>query len=69
MINLALTVIDVVAESATEIILGIYKNVPVLGNAEISSNSLCTTGRASINFYYSPNLFAKFSLVQVVYVV
>lgn len=65
--NLAPTAMDTFAESATlltdsatEISLGISKNVPVIGNAAICADSLCTTGRAGINFYCSPNPVAKF---------
>jgi len=56
MINLA---IDALAESATEITSGISNNVPIIGNAAICADSLCTTGRAGINFYCSPNPVAK----------
>ena len=59
MINLALNAVDALAESATEITSGISKNVPIVGNAAICSDSLCTTGRAGINFYCSPNPIAK----------
>lgn len=33
--------------------------VPVLGNAAVCVDSLCTTGRAGINFYCSPNPLSK----------
>ena len=59
MINLAPSAVDALAESATEITSGISKNVPIVGNAAICADSLCTTGRAGINFYYSPNPVAK----------
>ena len=59
MINLAPSAVDALAESATEITSGISKNVPIVGNAAICSDSLCTTGRAGINFYCSPNPVAK----------
>ena len=59
MINLAPTAVDAFAESATEITSGISKNVPVIGNAAICADSVCTTGRAGINFYCSPNPVAK----------
>jgi len=49
----------VFAESATQITSGISKNIPGIGNAAICADSLCTTGRAGINFYYSPNPVAK----------
>ena len=59
MINLAPTAVDTLAESATEITSGISKNVPVIGNAAICADSLCTTGRAGINFCCSPNPVSK----------
>ena len=59
MVNLAPNAFDAFAESATEITSGISKNVPILGNAAICTDSLCTTGRAGINFYCSPNPLAK----------
>ena len=55
MVNLASTAIDHFAEPAPSIIDG----VPVFGNAAICVDSLCTTGRAGINFYCSPNPVAK----------
>ena len=59
MINLAPSAVDALAESATEITSGISKNVPIVGNAAICADSLCTTGRAGINFYCSLNPVAK----------
>ena len=59
MINVAPSAVDALAESATEITSGISKNVPIVGNAAICADSLCTTGRAGINFYCSPNPVAK----------
>ena len=59
MINLAPSAVDALAESVTEITLGISKNVPIVGNAAICADSLCTTGRAGINLYCSPNPVAK----------
>jgi hypothetical protein len=59
MINLAPSALDALAESVTELTSGISKNVPIIGNASICADSLCTTGRAGINFYCSPNLVAK----------
>lgn len=59
MVNLVTTAVDTLAESATEITSDISKNVPIIGNAAICADSLCTTGRAGINFYYSPNPVAK----------
>lgn len=55
MINFFSTATDVFAESAT----CITKNVPIVGNAAICVDSLCTIGRAGINFYCSPNPVAK----------
>ena len=48
MINLDPTALDALAESATEITSGIYKNVPIVGNAAICADSLFTTCRAGI---------------------
>ena len=59
MINLAPSAVDALAESATKITSGISKNVPIVGNTAICADSLCTTGRAGINFYCSPNPIAK----------
>lgn len=59
MINLLPTAADILAESATGITTGITQNVPIIGNAAICADSICTTGRAGINFYCSPNPVAK----------
>ena len=68
MVNLTLneSVVDVIyesattfAESATRITSGVSTNVPIIGNAALCMDSLCPTGRAGINFYYSPNPVAK----------
>ena len=59
MINLLPTATDVLAESATDITTGITKNVPIVGNAAICTDSLYTTGCAGINFYCSPNPVAR----------
>lgn len=59
MINLAPSAMDAFAESATEITSGVSKNVPIIGNAAICTDSVCTAGRAGINFYCSPNPVAK----------
>jgi len=53
--GLAPTAVDHFAESASRL----TDEVPVLGNAAICVDSLCTTGRASINFYCSPNPVSK----------
>lgn len=53
--GLAPTAMDHFAESASTITDG----VPVFGNAAICVDSLCTTGRAGINFYCSPNPVSK----------
>ena len=55
MIDLAPTPATVLMESATRI----TDNVPVAGNAAICVDSLCTTGRAGLNFYCSPNPVSK----------
>jgi hypothetical protein len=49
------TAMDHFAESASSLTDG----VPVLGNAAVCVDSLCTTGRAGINFYCSPNPLSK----------
>lgn len=59
MINIAPSSMDLFADSATEITTGISTNVPIIGNAAICVDSLCTTGRAGINFYCSPNPVSK----------
>ena len=59
MITLAPSAVDALAESATEITSGISNNVPIIGNTAICADSLCTTGRAGINFYCSPSPVAK----------
>nr|YP_010133684.1 hypothetical protein KYU99_pgp069 [Nitzschia supralitorea]QWM93174.1 hypothetical protein [Nitzschia supralitorea] len=59
MVNLLPTAVDILADSATGITTGITKNVPVIGNAAICTDSLCTAGRAGVNFYCSPNPVAK----------
>lgn len=53
--GLAPTAMDHFAKSASTI----TDSVPVLGNAAICVDSLCTTGRAGINFYCSPNPLSK----------
>lgn len=53
--GLAPTAMDHAAESISQITDG----VPVFGNAAICVDSLCTTGRAGINFYCSPNPVSK----------
>ena len=53
--GLAPTAMDHFAESASTITDGVL----VLGNAAISVDSLCTTGRAGINFYCSPSPVSK----------
>ena len=58
-VNLAPSVFDAFAESATEITSGISKNIPIVGNAAICTDSLCTTDCAGINFYCSSNPVAK----------
>ena len=60
MINLAPSAVDALVESATEITTGVSKNIPIIGNAAICTDSICTVGRAGINFYCSPNPVAKF---------
>lgn len=53
--GLAYTAVDHFAEQASTLTDG----VPVLGNAAICVDSLCTTGRAGINFYCYPNPVSK----------
>ena len=60
--NLAPTAFDGFAESASTLndrVNRITNGVPVIGNAGLCVDSLCTTGRAGINFYCSPNPVAK----------
>ena len=59
MVNLGSIVIYTLVESVIEITSGISKNVPIIINASISIVSAYNTGRAIINFYYSPNPVAK----------
>ena len=54
-IDLAPTPTTVLINTATSVL----KNVPVLGNGAILTDSVCTTGRAALNFYCSPNPLAK----------
>ena len=58
MMSLAPTPMDTFAESATEI-TKITNGIPGLGNAAICTDSLCTAGRAGINFYWCPNPVSK----------
>jgi hypothetical protein len=51
--------VTLLAGSATEITSGISQNVPIIGNVAICADSLCTVGRASINFYCSPSPLGK----------
>ena len=53
--GLAPAAMDPFADSASTLTDG----VPVFGNAAICVDSLCTTGRAGINFYFSPNPVSK----------
>ena len=61
--NLAPSAFDAFADSMTEMTTTLTttttKNVPIVGNAAICADSLCTTGRASINFYCAPSPLAK----------
>ena len=61
--NLAPSPVDAIAESATTLIdtatTAMTKNVLMFGNAAICADSICTTGRAGINFYCSPSPLAK----------
>ena len=59
MVNVLPTAADALAESATGITTGITENVPIISNAAICADSVCTTGRAGINFYCSPNPVSK----------
>lgn len=59
MIDWASTSMDLFADSATEITTGISTNVPIIGNAALCMDSVCTTSRAGVNFYCSPNPLAK----------
>ena len=55
MSNLAPTAFDKFVTSTTTV----TDTLPVLGNAAICTDCLCTTGRAAVNFYCSPNPVAK----------
>ena len=59
MINPFLNATDELAISATRLTDGLSQNVPIIGNAALCADSLYTTGRAGINFYYSPNPVSK----------
>jgi hypothetical protein len=62
MIDFPTSAVDAFAKSATTFVESTTKltsQVPIVGNAAICVDSLCTTGRAGINFYYSPNPLAK----------
>jgi len=58
-VNLLSTTADDLAKLATGLTDGIGQNVPIIGNAALCADSLCTTGRAGINFYCSPNPVSK----------
>jgi hypothetical protein len=61
-LNLAPAAFDLFADSATTFTNSatrITSSVPTLGNAALCVDSLCTSGRAGINFYCSPNPVAK----------
>lgn len=55
MANLLPATVDVLAKSTTEI----TSSIPIVGNAAICADSVCTTGRAGINFYCASNPIAK----------
>ena len=57
--DLAPTAMDHAAESISKLTSKLTDGVPVLGNAAICADSLCTAGRAGINFYCSPNPISK----------
>ena len=59
MVNLLPTATDALAESATELTNGLSHNIPIIGNAALCTDSLCTTGRAGLTFYCSPNPVSK----------
>ena len=66
MVNFAPTAVDKLAGTATDAITSasgvaseVVEAVPVFGNAAICVDSLCTTGRASVNFYCSPNPISR----------
>jgi hypothetical protein len=58
---------DAFAESATLIMDGIVKNVPIVGNAAICVDRFWTTAPAGVHFYCSANLVSIVFLVQVAY--
>jgi hypothetical protein len=53
--DFALTPAAVLMETVTKVV----SNAPVLGNGAICADSLCTTGRAAVNFYCSPNPISR----------
>lgn len=55
MVELFPTQTTILIESTTKVMNGI----PILVNTTLAVDSICTTGRASINFYCSPNPVSK----------
>ena len=53
---LAPTAFEALAESGIEI----SSNIPIVGNAAICADSLCTTSRAGVNFYCCPSPISRF---------
>lgn len=59
MVNLVPTAIDKLAESTSEMATGVTTNLPIVGNAALCADSLCTTARAGVNLCCSANYVAK----------
>lgn len=61
--GLAPLAMDYTAESISHI-SHIIDNLLVMGNATLWVESLCTSGRTSINFYFYPNPVARAFFVE-----
>lgn len=55
MIDLGPTPVTTLVDKVSSVV----DTMPTLGNAALLSDSVCTTGRAALNFYCSPNLPSK----------
>jgi hypothetical protein len=62
MINLLPTPLDALAESLISFVESatvIGQNIPVITNVAICADSICTTGHAGLNLFFSPNPLSK----------
>lgn len=59
MINLAPTTYETLAEQVTSGVEGLNRNIPIIGNAAICADNVCTAGRAGVNLYWCPNPVSK----------